>query len=159
MPPHSISLKPFDPETDFAFLYEVYAGTRREEFQIIDWPQEQIEELLKMQFHAQHTFYHQSWPDAQYLVISTDGKKIGRLYKDYREDEIRVIDIALLPEHRNKGVGGVLMREILNEAGERNLFVRIHVEKNNPAMRFYHRLGFVKVGGTEVYDLMEHPPS
>ena len=83
---------------------------------------------------------------------------IGRLYIDRSEDEIRLIDIALLPEHRGKGIGGSLMRQTLDEARLAGKPVRIHVEHNNPARRLYDRLGFRPVEDQGVYDLLEWRP-
>ena len=84
-------------------------------------------------------------------MVERDGRPIGRLYRDLRKDEIRVVDIALLTGERGRGVGGRLMRDVLAEARERGLAVRIHVERTNPARRLYDRLGFriVEEGETE----------
>ena len=86
------------------------------------------------------------------------GEPIGRLYLDRREDELRLIDIALLPEFRGRGLGGSLMRGVLDEAREADKLVRIHVEQNNPAMRLYEWLGFEKIEDQGVYWLMEWRP-
>jgi ribosomal protein S18 acetylase RimI-like enzyme len=83
------------------------------------------------------------------------GRPIGRLYVDRREDEIRIIDIALFPEHRGKGIGSRIMETLLDEGKDSGKPVTIHVEKNNPALRLYRRLGFTKVEDQGVYDLME----
>ncbi len=91
-------------------------------------------------------------------IVEKDGEPIGRLYIDRREDEHRLIDIALLPEWRGKGVGSELMRGVLDEAREAGKLVRIHVEQNNPAMRLYKRLGFEEIEDQGVYRLMEWRP-
>ncbi len=143
-------------QDDLAFLSELYASTRVEEMaQIVHWSKEEKQSFLEQQFRAQHSFYHERFVDAEFLVISLDEERIGRLYKEVRHDEIRIIDIALLPKFRNRGLGKRLMLGVLNEGQELNLPVRIHVEHNNPAMRLYDRLGFTKIGDTGVYFLME----
>lgn len=154
MPKSKVTFRPAQ-EKDLKFLCELYQSTRRHEFEQVNWTQEQVDDFLKTQFEMQHQYYHQQWPEAHYSVIMQDRRKIGRLYKDYREDEIRVIDIALFPEHRKKGIGGKIMQDILDEAARLDKAVRIHVEKNNPAMHLYQRLGFQKIGDAEVYDLLE----
>lgn len=151
-----VTLRPF-AESDLEFLFRVYASTREEELGLTAWSDEQKEAFLRMQFHAQHTYYQQHFSDAQYDVILAGGEPIGRLYVDRRDDEIRVVDIALLTAHRGRGIGGRLMRQILDEAAAAGKPVRIHVEKNNPAMHLYHRLGFQEIGDTGVYLLMECP--
>ena len=143
---------------DQEFLYRVYASTREEELAQTGWDAAQKEVFLRMQFNAQHTYYMDQFSSADFTIIHQNDEPIGRLYVDLREDEIRVIDIALLPEHRNRGVGSRLMKEILGEGDRLALPVRIHVEHLNPALHFYRRLGFHKIGDTGVYYLMEWSP-
>ncbi len=100
----------------------------------------------------------ETFTDAAYDIIILDGESIGRLYVDRREDEIRLIDIALLPEHRGGGLGTAILKEILAEGASVRKLVRIHVEQFNPAMRLYERLGFSKIEEQGVYHLMEWTP-
>jgi ribosomal protein S18 acetylase RimI-like enzyme len=149
-----ISFRPFTPD-DMEFLYQVYASTRQEELSVTAWSDEEKEQFLRMQFHAQHTHYQEHFGGAKYLVVLSDDKPIGRLYVDRRPDEIRIIDIALLSEHCGGGIGGGIVRELLDEAAAAGKAVRLHVEKNNPAKRLYFRLGFRDIGDAGVYDLMQ----
>jgi len=103
--------------------------------------------------------YHRNFPEAAFLVVEANAVPIGRLYLHRRSDEIRVVDIALLTEHRGRGIGEVLMRQVIAEADEKRLPVRIHVEHVNPAQHLYDRLGFRRVGDTGVYYLMERSPN
>ncbi len=80
-----------------------------------------------------------------------DGRPAGRLYVDRTAARIQIVDIALLPEHRDAGVGGRLLRQLLAEAAESGLPVSLHVTTHNPAQRLYARLGFVPLAGDEVY--------
>ena len=141
-------------ENDRDFLCKVYASTRMEEMELSGWPQEQIDAFLAQQFQYQDTKKKKEFPDSQYSIIVYQGKDIGRLYLDRREEEHRIIDIALLPEYRGKGLGGRIMREILEEANRKGKSVGIHVERENPAMHLYKRLGFVKTGEQGLYYLM-----
>ena len=75
-----------------------------------------------------------------------------------RADEIRLIDIALLLEHRNAGIGARLLQDLLAEAAQAGKPVRIHVEKFNPALRLYERLGFTPIEDQGVYLLMQWSP-
>lgn len=112
-----------------------------------------------MQFDAQHRYYHEQFTDGQFDIIERLGNSIGRLYVDRRESEIRIIDIALLPEYRNQGIGEKLMRALLDEAALKGLRVTIHVEHNNPAMHLYRRLGFEHIHDEGVYYFMQWEPS
>jgi ribosomal protein S18 acetylase RimI-like enzyme len=149
-----LGFRPIAP-ADEEFLYRVYASTREEELAPVPWDDEQKEAFLRMQFAAQHSHYQEHYADARFEIVLAGEQPIGRLYVDRREDELRIIDIALLPEHRGRGIGGRLMRPLLEEAAAGGLPVRIHVERENPAMRLYERLGFRQTGDTGVYLLME----
>jgi len=142
-------------ESDLKFLYKVYASTRYEELNKTGWSQQEIEKFLKMQFDAQHQFYKEQFPQASFMIVQCDGKNAGRLYLDYRDKEIRIVDIALLPEFRGAGYGTQLLKTVIEDAQNNNIAVRIHVEKNNPALRLYQRLGFKEIGDRGVYWLME----
>ncbi|MDY7092533.1 MAG: GNAT family N-acetyltransferase [Acidobacteriota bacterium] len=153
----SVELRPITAE-DEAFLMRVYFSTREEELRPVPWSDEQKAAFLEQQFRAQHDFYRQQFPDARFDLVLHYGQPVGRLYVDRREDEIRIIDIALLTEARGKGLGGRLLEELLAEAREAGKAVRIHVERNNPALRLYHRLGFESIEDQGVYYLMEWRP-
>ncbi len=86
---------------------------------------------------------------------------IGRLYLERLPSQHRIIDIAFLPEYRGRGLGEALLRDLLDEAAAAGKPVSIHVEKLNPAMRLYRRLGFVTEEDKGIYDLMRWtaPPS
>ena len=64
------------------------------------------------------------------------------------------MDIALLPDYRNRGIGSGLLRDLLEEAAVTGKRLTIHVERYNPALRLYRRMGFEPVGETGVYLLL-----
>jgi len=152
--PRSMDFRPAT-DADLQFLRDLYASTRAEEMAMVDWPEVQIDKFLTMQFEAQHQYYREQFPAAEYLVVEQNGDSIGRVYVDRRLDELRLIDIALIPETRNQGLGKALLLDLLDEAEAAALPVRIHVEKFNPAMRLYLRLGFRALEDKGVYLLME----
>ncbi len=154
---HRTTLRPSTPE-DRELLNRIYASTRAGEMAVVPWSEQQKQEFLRFQFDAQDKYYREHFPRAAYDLIVLDGEPVGRLYVDRRADEIRLIDIALLPEHRGAGIGGAIMRDVLAEGEQSGKLVRIHVEHNNPAMRLYLRLGFCKIEEQGVYHLMEWTP-
>src|SRR3954471_1518537 len=141
-------------EADLPFLSRLYASTRTEELAVTPWSEEQKAVFLQQQFEAQHVHYQRYFQNADFLVISRGGVPIGRLYLGREAPEHRIVDIALLPEHRRKGLGEALLRDLLDEAAAAGKAVTIHVEKFNPALGLYRRLGFVAVGEEGAYDLM-----
>jgi GNAT superfamily N-acetyltransferase len=152
-----LTLRPVRVE-DEAFLRRVYTGTREVELAVVPWNEAEREAFLRQQFDAQDAYYREHYQPATFDVIELDGVPIGRLYVARRKDEIRVIDISLLPEHRGKGVGTQLLRGLLDEAAETGKRVSIHVEKHNPALRLYERIGFTPVADVGVNLLMEASP-
>ena len=151
---HGIAYRPIG-ERDLPFLARVYASTRLEEVASTGWPPEVQQNFLAQQFDAQHRHYMASYPTAEWLVIERSGEGVGRLYMDEWREEIRLIDIALLPHARGSGIGGAILADLQAMAAATGKPLTIHVEKNNPARTLYDRLGFVRIDEHGIYDLME----
>ena len=144
---------------DTEFLAAVYAATRMEELAVTGWSDEQKAEFCWMQFTAQDSHYRQHYPTAEYSVIEVSGIPVGRLYVDRWSREIRIMDIAILPQHRGNGIATHLLESLQNEAAGTRQSLSIHVERFNPALRFYQRLGFRLTEDKGVYLLMEWTPA
>jgi ribosomal protein S18 acetylase RimI-like enzyme len=142
-------------EADCDFLQTLYASTRAEELAVTDWSEEQKAAFCRQQFDAQDAHYREHYPTAAFSIVERDGAAIGRLYVDRWTREIRIMDIALLPEHRGAGLGTGLLRGLMEEAAAAGKALSIHVEKFNPALRLYDRLGFRVKEDKGVYLLME----
>ncbi|WP_339617444.1 GNAT family N-acetyltransferase [uncultured Gilvimarinus sp.] len=141
---------------DRPFLQQLYASTRWHEVALAGLATEQAEAFLTMQFNAQSQHYRQHYPRAQCDRVVCDGVSVGRLYVDRSADDIRIVDIALLPEHRQRGIGTRLLQPILAEARQVGVSVSLHVDKQNSARQWYRRLGFVTVEDRGVYDFMRY---
>jgi len=148
-----ISLRSIAPEDD-SFLAGLYASTRAEELAVTGWNDEETAAFCRRQFDAQTAHYRENYPGASLQVIERAGVPIGRLYVARWEREIRIMDIALLPEHRGSGTGSKLLRELQEEARSAGKTLTIHVERFNPALRLYERLGFKMTEDKGVYLLM-----
>ncbi len=156
--PGSIQLRPAG-SGDEELLYTIYASTREEELAQVAWDDAQRECFLRMQFKAQSQHYLSQYPGAQFQIILVGEGAAGRLYVHRRPEEIRVMDIALLPVFRGRGVGTALMRQLLEEGKRTSRAVSIHVEVYNPARHWYERLGFQPVASNGIYQLMEWRPN
>ena len=153
----NISLRPIGP-ADEAFLYDLYASTRQREMALVDWTDSIKHAFLQQQFSAQHTHYHAHFTDASFQLVLVDSKPAGRLYVARWPHEIRVVDIALLPEYRGAGIGTSLLRSLQNESKAANMPLTLHVERSNPAVRLYTRLGFSQKEDLGVYLFLEWSP-
>jgi ribosomal protein S18 acetylase RimI-like enzyme len=152
-----ISYRPVEA-ADEPLLREIYESTRAEEMGMVPWDEATKQRFLDHQFNAQHSHYNTHFPEAEWLVILHGGDAAGRLYVDREEGFLHIIDIALLPKARGQGIGGAILHDLLAEARKAKEAVVIYVEKNNPAMRLYLRLGFEKVADEGVYDRMHWQP-
>lgn len=148
-----ISLRPIKPEDD-SFLASLYASTRAEELAVTGWSEEDKALFCRRQFDAQTAHYVEKYAGASLQIIERAGVPVGRLYVARWEREIRIMDIALLPEHRGSGIGTKLLRELQDEARSAGKSLTIHVERFNPALRLYERLGFRQIEDKGVYLLM-----
>ena len=144
---------------DRALLFSVYASTRAEELAVVPWTGAEKDAFLRQQFEAQDAHYRQHHAGAAFLVIEADGVPAGRLYVARWPREIRIIDIALLPAHRRRGLGTAILDDLLAEATATGKLVSIHVERNNRALRLYERLGFHTAADRGVYLLLERGPA
>jgi ribosomal protein S18 acetylase RimI-like enzyme len=152
----SVTRRPIG-EQDMDFLLHLYASTREEELSVVDWTPEQKMAFLRQQFEAQHRHYQEHYAGAAFDLLLVDGRPAGRLYVARWTKTLRIVDIALMPEFRGRGIGTALVTELFAEADASGRSVSIHVESNNPARRLYERLGFQDVGEHGVYKLMERP--
>lgn len=152
-----IALRDAVPE-DIPFLYGLYEDTRRHEVGAWGWPPEQQQWFLRMQFDAQRTSYRANFPDATDQIVVCDGMPTGRILTRQETMSMRLIDIALIEEKRQQGIGTHLLRGLIKECQRRDWSLHLQVAQNNPAIRLYGRLGFRQTGGDPMYLLMEWTP-
>lgn len=143
---------------DMPFLEALYASTRMEELAPVPWSEAQKREFLARQFAAQTEHYDRHYPDAERLVVVREAESIGRLYLDRWSDQHRIVDIAFLPQARGRGYGTALLGDMIEEAEALGMPVSIHVERMNPVLSFYQRLGFEALADKGVYLLLERQP-
>ena len=132
-------------DDDIPFLMALYASTREAELAAVPWSAAQKTAFLTSQFEAQRFHYRTFYPNTAFDVIECNGVAVGRLYVDVRVTHIHVIDIALVPEMRGAGTGTALMRALQDYARDLAMGLDLFVEKFNPALRLYRRLGFFDI--------------
>ena len=156
--PPRVARRPVRWPEDAPFLERLYASTRADELAITGWSDAQKAEFCRGQFNAQHAHYQKHYPDAAFDVIEQDGASAGRLTVDRREKEIGVVDLALLPDFRGRGIGTRLLRELASEADAAGKPLTMHVERFNPAQRLYARLGFELAEDKGIYLFLRRLP-
>jgi GNAT superfamily N-acetyltransferase len=151
----SVVLRPVEP-TDEEFLLKLYSSSREQELAQVEWAEGQKEVFLRWQFELQQREYESRFPESRYDVLVVDGEAAGRIWVGADDLEIRLLDIAISPNFQNRGVGTVLIKQLIDEArlSRKRLRHMVFVLNNN-AHRFYERLGFVMIEDMGAYKHME----
>ena len=147
-----------ETDADIPFLIQLYGSTREQELAPVPWSAEQKQAFLVSQFQAQRHHYRTFFSGCAFDVLELRGAPMGRLYLEARASQLRIVDIALLPQWRGQGLGTAILEALMAAAQAGGRGVGIMVEKFNPALRLYRRLAFTAVADHEVYLEMEWSP-
>ncbi|HEY0545749.1 MAG TPA: GNAT family N-acetyltransferase [Pyrinomonadaceae bacterium] len=155
-PTPAVRLRPASDD-DESFLQTVYGDSRSEELMRVPWSEEQRAAFVRMQFAAQQSHYREHFPNATHEVILVDGRPAGRLYVDRRDVEIRILDISMLVEFRGRGVGSLVIKNLIEEADAEGKTVSVYVENYSPSRFLFERMGFRQVADEGINLLLERP--
>jgi ribosomal protein S18 acetylase RimI-like enzyme len=154
---NSISLRPVSDD-DAAFLVELYKSSRGDDLRGLGWDEDRIGEFLEMQYEAQQRFHANEYKKPVDQIVMWKSERVGRLIFESREHEIRCVDVAVLPRHRNAGIGAQLIRELQIEAKRQKKALRLQVIRFNRAIALFERLGFQRISETGTHFQMEWTP-
>ena len=131
---------------DFGFLWELH--------------------LLTMQDYAARTWGPEKiWDEPRFReksdlsgleILEIDGVLIGMISVSEEPESVFLRRIAIHPEWQNRGIGSMLVEQVICDTREKGLPTTLQVLKVNPALHFYGRRGFRVTGETETHFLMEH---
>jgi ribosomal protein S18 acetylase RimI-like enzyme len=153
----ALRLRP-ERKEDQAFRMSLFRDSRPPEFALLlrQVGPEAFAELIRFQFQAQTMSYRASFPQARFDIIELDGTPVGRIVVDRPGAEIHIVDQAVTPALRSRGIGTAIMRSLMDEAAGAGLPVRLKVaSSNDPSTRLYLRLGFVPINSVPFYVEME----
>ena len=153
----SISVRPVTAD-DEEILLEIYKSSRGDDLRGLGWAEDRISEFLGMQYEAQQNFLESEYKRATDEMVLWQGEPAGRLIVERREHEIRCVDVALLPEHRNSGIGAFLIQKLQDEARREKKPLRLQVIRFNRAVNLFERSGFVRTSETGTHFQMEWTP-
>ena len=146
-----IRLRP-EREDDAGFRFGLFCQSRPDEWSALRIEPTLLEGLMQHQFRAQTVGYRTQFPSAAFDIIERAGERIGRIVVDRPGDQIHIVDQAVIPTHRNRGIGTAVMRALMSEAAASMIPVRLKVaSSNDPSLRLYQRLGFVVLEETPTY--------
>jgi GNAT superfamily N-acetyltransferase len=143
---------------DLPFIERLFRSTREDELALTGWPEEFKRQFVAQQQFAQNRQFEFGHPGAEWLLIEQDGAPIGRLYVEDRGGDLWLIDIALIPESRGRGIGAAVLGDLLAQGRDAGKPVGLTVFKTNPARRLYARLGFTLVADDGAYEEMAWRP-
>jgi len=107
--------------------------------------------LVEMQYRGRQLTYSTQYPQAKDSIICLeDGRSVGRLLVVRREDHLRVIDVAILPEWQGRGIGRSVLTMLAQQGRDEGVEIRLRVYLDNPAIRLYSLLGFVVADRDEI---------
>jgi ribosomal protein S18 acetylase RimI-like enzyme len=153
----AITLTPVTSE-DHDFLLRLYQSSRGDDLRELGWSEDRISEFLGMQHEAQRKLLARDYPNILDQIVSLDGQPAGRLAVEPRPDQVRLIDLALVPEHRNHGLGTQLIRQVQEQAQSARLPLRLQVIRFNRAVGLFERLGFTRTSETGSHFHLEWNP-
>jgi len=143
-------------ENQEEFLFKLYASTREDELAMLPWDGAQKDAFLKMQFEAKQQWYQSAYPGADHKILSFDDEPAGRILVKYEKDAVYLVDIALLPAYRNRGIGSELIRGLITKCKELHVPFRLQVAtENHQAFRLYEKMGFTVTSTDAMYRQME----
>ena len=149
-----LGFRPVSLPQDEAFLKRLY-GSTRDDLAQIPLPDLQKETLIEMQYEAQRRQYLIDFPEARHDILLLNNEPAGRLMVNEESDSHRIIDLAILPEHRGMGVGESVIRAEQERACRAQKPLRLQVLVTNRAARLYERTGFKIIDSSQTHHVME----
>jgi ribosomal protein S18 acetylase RimI-like enzyme len=144
---------------DREFRFRLFCESRQPEFALLLTPPD-YQKIMAHQFHAQTVGYNAQFPQARFDIIELDGQPIGRIVVDRPGPLLHIVDQAIVPELRNRGIGTAIMRALMDEARRAGIPVQLEVaSENDPSLKLYLRLGFVPIETVPLYIRLEWPAS
>ncbi|NNF07464.1 MAG: GNAT family N-acetyltransferase, partial [Candidatus Eisenbacteria bacterium] len=133
-------------------------NTRAEEMASWGWSEAQQTAFLNHQHTMRENQYQSLYKEALHQLILLEDKPVGRRLVGFTDTEITLVDIALLSEHRGKGIGSQLIRELQDRAESEGKALILSVTAENRARILYERLGFLVTKDGGMYLSMRWEP-
>jgi len=139
-------------------LRDLYRATRAPEFEAAGWPAAVIDTVCSRQYDWQQAHYRHTYPNLEgRVVVDTNGSVIAQTAVDRQPDAHRLVDFAVAPHCRGRGLGTRLLAGIIEDADAAGLPLVLTVAIGNPARRLYERHGFLIDSSTELHHHMRRP--
>jgi ribosomal protein S18 acetylase RimI-like enzyme len=152
----ALSLRPVE-RADEPLLVQIFAESHCAGFELLGLEPGALAGLIRMQFQARQAQYRAHPAAAEYLMCAgtaQDEIVLGSCWLSDTAEQLRVLDIAVLVEHRRRGVARTVLTELCARAAAEAKPVRLSVwHENHPARELYRALGFLPSGAGPDGDL------
>ncbi len=98
--------------------------------------------------------WEEKWIPEKFQIMLLNDQPVGYVVVEDSPDQIELVEVVVLPEFQNRGIGKAMVEEEINRAKASGLCVKLQVLKKNRAIGLYNKLGFQKCGETETHILM-----
>ena len=147
-----IKIKPIPPidfrqatEEDFDFLYTMHVATMKE----------YVDQTWGWDDAFQESLFRERYTPVQIQVITFDGKDIGMISLEERDEDVFLRAIEILPTYQGQGIATRIIQQIIDDATSKQKPVILSVLKVNPAKNLYERLDFSVIEETDTHFIMK----
>lgn len=154
----TVTLRVVEPG-DHAFLVDLYASTRAAELALLPWDAATRTTFVAQQFALQDASWSAAFPALERFLVLVATAPAGRVYVERSGPTHHLVDVAITPEVRGRGVGSFLLARLTAEADACGATMSLHVVPGNPAQRLYERFGFHAVDHRPFHTRMERQPT
>jgi len=138
----SVTTRPMVDEDDAMLLFELYACAHSEELSRSGWKTPQQRSFFRQQAQVQEQHYCRRHPHLERRAICVNGFSAGRILVDRPDDCYRIVDLSILPSFRSRGIGSLVISDLLTEAADAGVPVEFELDPTNPAVKLCRRFGF-----------------
>jgi ribosomal protein S18 acetylase RimI-like enzyme len=131
---------------DEGLVRRIFAESHCSGFELMGLEPAALAGLVGMQFQARQAQYRAHPGAVEYLICQgtgPDAEVLGGCWLGDTDEQLRVLDIAVLAEHRRRGVARAVLSALCDRAATDGKPVRLSVwHDNGPALELYRTLGF-----------------
>jgi ribosomal protein S18 acetylase RimI-like enzyme len=130
---------------DQEFLYRLFSLVYSEKLQLVPLSAEEKKTLVELMYQGFTRHYDSLAPASDDRLVLLNNESIGRMILLQTREEIRLADLAILPQYRGIGIGSALISQLQTESLMSKRPVHLQVGRFDRALRLYQRLGFYKI--------------
>jgi ribosomal protein S18 acetylase RimI-like enzyme len=136
---------------DEEFLFRLFSTVYGEKLQPVLLDAEEKNRLLGLMYQGFTQHYNSLAGASDDRLVLLDNQSIGRMILIQMREEIRLAELAILPQYRSRGIGSALVSQVQTESRMSKRPVRLQVARFDRVLRLYERLGFHRISAAGPY--------